>query len=194
MIFEKVAEFLKDENLELETNYLNFISSEYINQISKTVNFDNHDWVINSIERPITKEEIRSDEYDSVEACLLTYGLTTKHSILISRLYHEENELIDKWAVFKEFHPLFNKGLLIIGELDSPHSSILLLGISKANYGQIWMEVGNSLSLIRLADDINDFISKFKFNIYDILVESFKLEFEQSSEGYYKIKTMPNNA
>jgi hypothetical protein len=185
---KKIELFLEHENLRLESDYLEFLGTNYLYEISKTVHFDHHDWPVNRIERPFTMEEMISDEFDSIDSCLKYFDTNRSNPILISNFFQEEEELINCWTDFKKFHPLFEKGFLIIGLLDAPHASILLLGIHEKNFGQIWIEVGNSSTVIKMANNINDFIKEFKFTTYDILTDQFGLNFEKSPEGYYEIK------
>ena len=188
-----INNYLKKENLEIDVNYLNFIKTDYVKKMTKTVNFENHDWLINKIEIPFLNNDIISEEFDSINSCLKYYGTSKNNPAILYEIFHKDETLIENWAKFKKFHPLFKKGFLVIGFLDSPHSSILLIGINKNNNGQIWIAVGNSNTIIKMADNIYEFKTEIRFKTHNILTEQFGLVFIKSPEGYYEEKTMPNN-
>ncbi|MFK7937005.1 MAG: hypothetical protein AB8G22_26050 [Saprospiraceae bacterium] len=194
MNYEKIEAFIKDENFNIDERFIRFIKSDYLQKISQTVFYEGTDWLINRIKRPFINSEILSDEFDSIDTCLKYFGSNRSNPALISKFFQTEEELTDNWKEFKRFHPQFRKGFQIIGLLDSPHASILLIGITESNYGQIWIEVGNSNSLIKMADDIDDLINKITFKPYSILTDQFGLKFKKSKEGYYEIETMTNHA
>ena len=190
----RIEEYIKKENLKINEKFIHFLGSEYLKSISQTVYCEKTDWLINRIERPFIDCEIISDEFESIDSCLKYFGSDKGKPVLISKFFQNEEELIYNWKEFKRFHPQFAKGFQIIGLLDSPHASILLIGISESNSGQIWIEVGNSNSLIKMADDINIFVSEFKFKPYSILTDQFRLSFKKTEEGYFEIETMTNTA
>lgn len=189
MPIKQIQTFLKNESLFVGDMYLQFLQSEYLRQISKTVFVDNHEWQINRIERPFTMDQFISDEFDSIDSCLQYFGSKKSISMLMSKFFYEHSELIYQWKEFMKFHPIFRKGFLIIGLLDSPHSSILLIGIQHKNIGEIWMNIGNSDTIIKVANNINDFNSKLVFKPYSILVDRFNIDFVKDSRGFYRVKT-----
>lgn len=185
----KIKAYIKDEDFNIDVKFLRFIESDYLQKISQTVSCEGTDWLINRIESPFINREIISDEFDSIDSCLKYFGTNKSNPALISKFFRTEEELLYNWDEFKRFHPQFGRGFQIIGLLDSPHASILLIGIADSNYGQIWIEVGNSNSLIKMADNINDLINKFTFKPYSILTDQFGLEIKENKDGYYEMVT-----
>jgi hypothetical protein len=158
-----LEEFIESNQLNICPKYIWLINSNLIQDIFKKVLLEDSLFYFQSPFFSNRSLMIKSEEFDSIDACLEKYGIDENSPISLEFLFSDCNKIIDTWEDFILHHSIYDKEFLPIGIIGKPNSSLLLLGVGKENYGEIWIEVSHSGTYLKLENSIFGFLSKLKF-------------------------------
>lgn len=188
----KIDDLLKFQNIEIDIAYIFMLRNGFFSSLHNRVFFEDSEFDLNVISLRLQQEnqKLMSEQFTDIPKCLSYYGLEPNEELVLSKFYSNETILVKEWADFIKYHKLFDQKFLPIGEFSHPRSSLLLIGFGENNKNEIWIELSNSMNLLRVRDNLITFCNQLHIEKDEFLTERIKLSnlYKNWNEDFWRIK------